>query len=120
MVVAASSGVSAIGLLVIAVLLTSLVVSTLKGRPWVLLGLLFQIILLLAPIVAFRIAKPTSWWARRFYNDAKMLKARRVSPARGPCVAGGGVAPPNWYPDPYRTTRLRYWDGRTWTEHEAA
>ncbi|MEU0499079.1 DUF2510 domain-containing protein [Mycobacterium sp. NPDC006124] len=27
--------------------------------------------------------------------------------------------PANWYPDPDDATRLRYWDGWTWTEHRA-
>lgn len=26
---------------------------------------------------------------------------------------------PNWYPDPSDSSRLRYWDGVTWTEHFA-
>lgn len=25
----------------------------------------------------------------------------------------------DWYPDPYRQKRLRYWDGQSWTEHTA-
>ena len=29
------------------------------------------------------------------------------------------VAPPDWYADPYRQARLRYWDGARWTEHTA-
>lgn len=29
------------------------------------------------------------------------------------------VAPPNWYPDPSGQARLRYWDGRGWTQHTA-
>lgn len=29
------------------------------------------------------------------------------------------VAPAGWFPDPSGAHRLRYWDGRTWTEHIA-
>jgi hypothetical protein len=29
------------------------------------------------------------------------------------------LPPPNWYADPYQQGRLRYWDGRAWTEHVA-
>ncbi|MGY4645307.1 DUF2510 domain-containing protein [Cellulomonas sp. URHB0016] len=25
------------------------------------------------------------------------------------------MPPANWYPDPHQPTRLRYWDGATWT-----
>ncbi len=29
------------------------------------------------------------------------------------------LPPADWYPDPQGRARLRYWDGRTWTEHTA-
>lgn len=29
----------------------------------------------------------------------------------------GSVAPPGWYADPDDTTRLRFWDGRAWTQN---
>jgi hypothetical protein len=34
---------------------------------------------------------------------------------------GGTIASPaaDWYPDPHGLARLRYWDGRAWTEHVA-
>jgi len=32
---------------------------------------------------------------------------------------GSPVPPPGWYPDPYRTARLRWWDGHGWTSHAA-
>jgi uncharacterized protein DUF2510 len=29
------------------------------------------------------------------------------------------TAPPDWYDDPWRQARLRYWDGTAWTGHTA-
>ena len=37
-----------------------------------------------------------------------------VSPA-----TGSTLPPPGWYHDPYRTARLRWWDGHAWTGHVA-
>jgi Protein of unknown function (DUF2510) len=41
------------------------------------------------------------------------------SQGRSNPTASAAVAPPAWYPDPYRQARLRYWDGARWTEHTA-
>jgi hypothetical protein len=38
--------------------------------------------------------------------------------ARTPAPAQAGP-PPGWYDDPWRQTRLRYWDGTAWTGHTA-
>jgi uncharacterized RDD family membrane protein YckC len=45
-------------------------------------------------------------------------------PGYQPPPPGGQAAPPqqapqqaDWYPDPQGQSRLRYWDGQTWTEH---
>jgi hypothetical protein len=38
--------------------------------------------------------------------------------AQTPAPAQAGP-PPDWYDDPWRQARLRYWDGTTWTGHTA-
>ena len=36
-----------------------------------------------------------------------------------PASAVPALVPANWYPDPWRLARLRYWDGASWTGHTA-
>jgi hypothetical protein len=64
-----------IGLSVLATLVPAGVVVVLKGR-WT---LLLAAVCLLFPLLwygAFALANPSSWWARRFYSEAKMASAR--------------------------------------------
>ena len=48
----------------------------LKGKPLVALGGLF-FVSGLGIIGAIRLAKPDSYWARRYYDDAKRAKAQK-------------------------------------------
>jgi hypothetical protein len=45
-------------------------------------------------------------------NPFAPASARTPAPAQA-------TAPPGWYDDPWRQTRLRYWDGMAWTGHTA-
>ena len=50
------------------------VATALKGKPWLLLlGLLIGWCWIFGSL---RLAKPQSWWARRFYDSAKMNESR--------------------------------------------
>ncbi|WP_253867855.1 DUF2510 domain-containing protein [Mycobacterium sp. GA-1285] len=46
---------------------------------------------------------------------------RQPAPWLQPTQPAGTIpsqpAPANWYPDPYRRSELRYWDGSRWTPH---
>ena len=46
------------------------------------------------------------------------VKPGEVAAAGTPAPVSS-VPPPGWYPDPYRTARLRWWGGRAWTGHAA-
>jgi hypothetical protein len=74
-----------IGVLVVLVLLAAalagLVVTALK-RKWgsLVVGFVFTPVWWVA---ATRLARPNSWWARRYYGAAKVERAERRSPAGG-------------------------------------
>ncbi|SEJ18985.1 hypothetical protein [Demequina mangrovi] len=51
------------------------VLAFLKGKR--VLGLIGIVIPIVSLVCAIRLAKPTSYWARRFYKDKKMARARR-------------------------------------------
>jgi|HubBroStandDraft_4_1064222.scaffolds.fasta_scaffold51563_3 hypothetical protein len=48
-----------------------------KGKWWTLLGWLVPIVMLSWPVCAIRLAKPGSFWARRWYEDDEMMKAEQ-------------------------------------------
>ena len=60
------------------VFLIPLTITGLKGKTGMLpLGLLFHPIWWVA---AIRLAKPNSWWARRFYDESKLARAQARFP----------------------------------------
>ena len=65
-----------IGLVVLASLVPCGVATALKGR-WTLLLAAFCLIFPLLWYGAVAPAHPESWWARRFYDEAQMARARR-------------------------------------------
>jgi hypothetical protein len=67
--------------------LVAVVVCLLKGKVgWGLLGLPFSAV---AMVGAVRLARPGSWWARRFYSESKAARSQ----ARWPQGASAGDRP---------------------------
>jgi hypothetical protein len=67
-------------LLVAIVVVVPMVVTALK-RQWLLFVAGWLALGLVWWIAAFRLARPDSWWAHRFYDDDKLARARRRYPA---------------------------------------
>lgn len=79
LVIASIAGTIALGLI-------PSVICWLKGkRRWAVIGFFSAWHI----VAAFRLAKPESWWARRFYDDAKLDQSR----ARFAPEASGGPGP---------------------------
>ena len=76
MILGVSTGVAIAYVVALALLLLMpAVITWLKGRPgFVLAGLLVGGIVWM--ITMWRLAKPNSWWARRFYGPRKLEAAR--------------------------------------------
>jgi hypothetical protein len=61
-------------LILLCLCVASAVVTALKGKPWLLLlGLLVGWCWIFGSL---RLAKPQSWWARRFYDSTKLNESR--------------------------------------------
>jgi hypothetical protein len=80
--------------------------------PWlVAIGVAFLVqllgwVLLIVGVTRRQRARKTAWLAAGGPNAPTM-------PVTPP---GPMLPPPGWHPDPYGTHRLRWWDGRNWTD----
>lgn len=64
------------------------IICWLKGkRRWAIIGFFSA----WHVVAAFRLAKPESWWARRFYDDGKLDESRARFASEG-CVGPGSAA----------------------------
>ena len=77
-------GISDAQVLALLVVAPCVVISFLKGKPWT--GVVGLFIGIAAVIGAIRLAKPTSWWARRNYGEAKLLQAAHRFPSEAAAV----------------------------------
>jgi len=60
---------------------------------------------------AYQLARPVSPYTKAWVAPhARVGPIAAVSPSEE-------AAPPAWHPDPSGRHELRYWDGRTWSEH---
>jgi hypothetical protein len=73
---AASTGVAiAYGVALWAIIIVPMVVTILK-RQWLLFAAGWLVLGTVWWFASFRLAHPDSWWARRFYGEAKLARAR--------------------------------------------
>jgi hypothetical protein len=72
----ATSVAAGLGVVVAGLVIGCVVVCAMKGKWWVaFLGFLIPVVFVATPFCAFLIAKPRSFWARRWYDDYDMMKA---------------------------------------------
>jgi hypothetical protein len=85
----------AIVLIVILLIVIGLVaINVLKGKPW--LAALGLVVHICWYVGAIRLAKPDSWWARRYYDEDKLHRSQvrfKVEPTVPPPLPPGGVSP---------------------------
>jgi hypothetical protein len=82
-VIAVSAWQVLVALAIWALVLVPAVVTGLKGQ-WALLGAGFLLLGLVWLIAAFRLARPNSFWARRFYSPEKLERSRERYPHLAP------------------------------------
>lgn len=64
-----------LSVVIVGSVLSSFGITVLKGK-WISAVAIFVLTLgLMLPITAIRLAKPESWWARRFYDEPKLRRS---------------------------------------------
>jgi hypothetical protein len=69
-----------IGVVAILGTLAVVVINCLKGKVWTAIGTLFLGVIgwVCGIVGASRLAKPSSWWARRFYDESQLARSRNA------------------------------------------